>query len=172
MIDLRPATEADYPAIIALTNRAYRQPEGQTEWKVESLVAGQRIDESLLRDDLATPGAILLIAHDADGAHLGHVRLNASEDGAWFLSMLTVRPDRQDEGLGRVVLEAAEDYARARGARRMRMTVVNKRDALIAWYGRRGYAFTGETKPFPYGDDRFGSPTRDDLCFVLLEREI
>jgi predicted N-acetyltransferase YhbS len=169
MVRLVPATEADYPAIIELTNRAYRQPEGQTEWKVESLVVGPRNDEKLLRDDLATPGAVLLIARDGDGAHLGHVRLNAGEDEAWFLSMLTVRPDRQDAGLGRAVLEAAEGYARANGAKRMRMTVVDKRDALIAWYGR-GYTLTGETKPFPYGDERFGRPTRDDLCFVVLER--
>jgi hypothetical protein len=52
----------------------------------------------------------------------------------------------------------------------MRMRVINVRDTLIAWYERRGYALTGETEPFPYGDDRFGRPLRDDLCFVVLER--
>jgi hypothetical protein len=29
------------------------------------------------------------------------------------------------------------------------MTVIDSRDALIAWYERRGYARTGETRPFP-----------------------
>ena len=31
---------------------------------------------------------------------------------------------------------------------------------------------TGETEPFPYGDARFGQPTRDDLVFVVLERTL
>jgi hypothetical protein len=52
------------------------------------------------------------------------------------------------------------------------MTVVHLRDALIAWYERRGYILTGEVEPFPYGDERFGRPLRDDLHFVVLEKEI
>jgi hypothetical protein len=50
------------------------------------------------------------------------------------------------------------------------MTVVHLRDTLIAWYQRRGYALTGETKPFPVGE-RFGKPQRP-LEFVVLEKEI
>lgn len=171
-VRLQPATQADHESVIALTNRAYRQAEGQTDWKVEDLVAGQRIDASLLADDLAQPGAVLLIARDAAGEHVGHVRLDGGQDGAWYLSMLTVRPDRQDGGLGRAVLEAAEDYARAHGARHMQMSVLHAREALIAWYGRRGYAKTGETKPFPYGDARFGTPTREGLYFEVLEKPL
>lgn len=171
-VDLQLATEADFPEIIAMTNRAFRDPAGQADWKVESMVGGQRIDESLLRHDLAQPGAQLLIWRDQAGEHMGHVRLDDLGDGGWYLAMLTVRPDRQDGGLGRALLAAAEDYASVRGGRRMRMTVVQQRAELIAWYQRRGYALTGETKPFPYGDERFGIPTRDDLCFVVLERAI
>jgi hypothetical protein len=54
----------------------------------------------------------------------------------------------------------------------MRMSVLPQRVELIAWYGRRGYSETGETRPFPYGDPRFGEPTRDDLCFVVLEKAL
>jgi len=50
--------------------------------------------------------------------------------------------------------------------------VVNARDTLIAWYVRRGYRLTGETLPFPYDDRRFGSPRRDDLTFVILDKTI
>jgi hypothetical protein len=52
------------------------------------------------------------------------------------------------------------------------MTVIQVRDTLIAWYERRGYSLTGETKPFPYGDDRFGRPLRNDLHFVVLEKTL
>jgi hypothetical protein len=47
----------------------------------------------------------------------------------------------------------------------------NVRNALIGWYLRRGHRKTGETEPFPYGDDRFGAPLRDDLSFLLLEKD-
>ena len=52
------------------------------------------------------------------------------------------------------------------------MTVLHVRDTLIAWYQRRGYTLTGETKPFPYDDNRFGTPLRDDLYFVVLEKHL
>jgi ribosomal protein S18 acetylase RimI-like enzyme len=86
--------------------------------------------------------------------------------------MLTVRPDLQDRRLGRRLLEDAEAYVLARGARRIRMTVVAVRDTLIAWYERRGYRLTGEREPFPYEDQRFGAPNRDDLYFVVLEKRV
>jgi predicted N-acetyltransferase YhbS len=173
MVELKAATEADYPAIVALTNRAFRQTGPEASWNVEGVIEGDRISEELLREDLAkAPDGHLLIWRDPDGEHVGHVRLEPAEEGAWYLGLLTVRPDRQDQQLGRRLLTASEDFARERGATRIRMTVVNTRDTLIAWYLRRGYAATGETKPFPYGDDRFGRPTRDDLSFVVLERAI
>ena len=53
----------------------------------------------------------------------------------------------------------------------IRMHVVNVRDALMTWYLRR-YHKTGETEPFPYGDDRFGAPLRDDLSFLVLEKKL
>ncbi len=170
-MELRPATEGDHPRIIALTNWAFRGTGPQASWNVEAMIEGDRIDEDLLREDLAkAPDGHLLIWCDPDGEHLGHVRLEPDDDGAWRLGLLTVRPDRQDQQLGRRLLAAAEDFARGRGATRIRMTVVNARDTLIAWYLRRGYALTGETAPFPYDDPRAGRPTRDDLCFLILER--
>ncbi|WP_293677897.1 GNAT family N-acetyltransferase [uncultured Phenylobacterium sp.] len=171
MVELTEAAPSDYPEIIALTNRAYREAAGQTGWKVETLVAGQRIDASLLAEDLAAPGAVLLVARDAMG-RVGHVRLDDQGGGAWYLSMLTVDPARQDGGLGREILAACEAWARQRGATRMRMSVLRQRAELIAWYGRRGYRPTGEEKPFPYVDARFGVPTRDDLAFVVLEKAL
>jgi hypothetical protein len=47
-----------------------------------------------------------------------------------------------------------------------------RQDALIAWYLRRGAHKTRETEPFPYGDDRFGAPLRDDLSFLVLEKKL
>jgi len=170
---LIPATEADYPAIIDLANRAYRGTGPEASWNVENVIEGQRLDESLLRDDLAdSPDAVLLLWREQDGSLLGCVWLEPVGSGVWYLGLLAVEPRLQKRQLGRTLLAAAEDYARVHGARRIRMTVLHLRDTLIAWYQRRGYALTGETKPFPYGDERFGRPLRNDLHFVVLERSI
>ncbi|MBS0363461.1 MAG: GNAT family N-acetyltransferase [Proteobacteria bacterium] len=170
---LRPAVEADYPSIVALSNQAYRgRGEGES-WNVEDMIAGERLSEALLREDLAAaPQAQLMIWRDDADDHLGHVWLEPKGDGAWYLGLLAVRPDRQDQKLGRGLLAAAEDHARSQGATRMRMTVVAQRESLIAWYERRGYARTGETAPWPYHDPRPGVPTRPDLYFVVLERRL
>lgn len=173
---LFPAAAEDLPAVAALVNSAYRGETSRQGWTTEAdYLDGQRTDAATLAADLAaTPGARLLTLRDAPGAELlGSVWLEPVGDGAtWYLGMLTVRPDLQDRQLGRSLLEAAEQAAAAAGARRVRMTVVSIRDTLIAWYQRRGYALTGETRPFPYEDERFGQPKRPDLAFVVLEKTL
>ena len=52
------------------------------------------------------------------------------------------------------------------------MTVIEQRSELLAWYARRGYRSTGEKEPFPYGNPRFGLPKREDLRFLVLEKEL
>jgi ribosomal protein S18 acetylase RimI-like enzyme len=171
-VPLIAAEDHDLRQIAELVNRAYRGAEG---WTHESdYIDGQRTDADALRADLAaTPGARLLTLRDApDGPLLGVVWLEPADEAAWYLGMLTVRPDLQDRKLGRALLEDAERHAMDRGARRVRMTVVSVRDTLIAWYERRGYHRTGETHPFPYEDQRFGAPRRADLAFVVLEKDL
>jgi len=170
-----PALPAEHDALVALVNSAYRGQGAQAGWTTEAgYIDGQRIDlESLQADLAATPDAVILTARDeAEGPILGSVWLEPAEPGVWYLGMLTIRPDLQDRQLGRTLLAAGEAFARERGATRMQMTVVHIRDTLIAWYERRGYALTGETRPFPHGDDRFGKPLRDDLSFVVMEKSI
>jgi GNAT superfamily N-acetyltransferase len=172
---LHPAVEADYAGIVDLANLAYRGSGSTAKWNVETgIIEGQRLNESLLREDLAAKPEAQLLTYrdDADGALLGTVWLEDGKDGVWNLGLLTIRPDLQNRQLGRALLAAAEDFAKERGGRRIRMTVVNVRDALIAWYERRGYTLTGDTQPFPYGDERYGKPLRDDLHFVVLEKDI
>jgi ribosomal protein S18 acetylase RimI-like enzyme len=169
------AVEADYAAIVDLVNLAFRGVGPLASWNSEAgFIEGQRLTESLLREDLAAkPDALLLTyREDPKGELLGTVWLEPTQDGAWYLGLLTVRPDLQDRQRGRALLASAEGFAKQRGARLIRMSVVNVRKSLIAWYQRRGYLLTGEIQPFPYDDQRFGRPLRDDFHFVMLEKEI
>ena len=158
--------------MVALINRAYRGTEG---WAIEAKVMeGERISLAGLREQLAAkPEALQLVWKDEeDGSLLGSVWLEPVQDAVWYLGLLCVRPALQERQLGRRLLAAAEETAKERGAHRMRISVMNVRETLIAWYERRGYVKTGETEAFPYGDERFGRPMRDDLHFVILEKAI
>jgi GNAT superfamily N-acetyltransferase len=93
-------------------------------------------------------------------------RTNDEDVGA---VMFAVDPTQQGGGLGKAVLAEAERLARERWqCRAMRMTVIEQRQELIAWYERRGYLRTAQYEPFPYGDERFGIPLRPDLRFEVL----
>jgi GNAT superfamily N-acetyltransferase len=174
-MELTKVSEADYPAVVELANLAYRKTGEGASWNSENgIIAGSRLTEELLREDVAAkPYAVLLGYRDEPGGPLlGTVWLEPRGEGVWYLGLLTVRPDLQDRGLGKGILAAAEDFAKARQGVKMRMTVLHVRDRLIAWYLRRGYALTGETAPFPYGDDRFGRPMVEGLYFVVLEKTL
>jgi GNAT superfamily N-acetyltransferase len=167
-----PITDDDVPGIVTLMNRAYRGA-GAAGWSTqESYLSGDRITEDLLRADLAAKPHASLLKWEEGGDLLGCVWIEPLDDDMWYLGSLATDPTLQASGLGKILLSAAEHWVRERGATRIRMNVVNVRDALIAWYLRRGYHKTGETEPFPYGDDRFGMPLRDDLGFLVLEKEL
>ncbi|MDB5733791.1 MAG: family N-acetyltransferase [Alphaproteobacteria bacterium] len=163
---ISPATQADLPEVVALMNCAYRGSDG---WAAEGgYIKGDRVRLDDLQAELAA--GLPLFVWREEGALLGCYSLEKSVGDTFYVGMLTVDPGRQDAQLGRRLLAEAENRARNLGATRMEMTVIWMRDKLIGWYQRRGYVATGETRPFPYGDDRWGVPTRDDLHFVVLEK--
>ncbi|HEY0777979.1 MAG TPA: GNAT family N-acetyltransferase [Gemmatirosa sp.] len=166
---LTPAADHDLAAVAALVNSAYRGESSRQGWTTEAdYLDDLRTTEATMRADLATdPTARLLLLREAlDATLLGCVWL-APGDDAWYLGLLTVRPDLQDRQLGRTLLAGAEAVAREHGARRIRMRGIGVRDTLIAWYQRRGYMPTGVTEPFAHGDE-----PRPDLTFVALEKSL
>src|SRR3546814_15500701 len=87
--------------------------------------------------------------------------------------MFSVQPNAQGSGIGRQMLAEAERVARDEWQQTtMRMTVIDVREDLIAWYLRRGYPRTGISKPFHYGDERFGIPKRHELRFPVLTKPL
>ena len=176
MLQFRHATTADIPAIVSLVTRAYRGQASRAGWTTEAdLLEGQRIDPEVLRADLGRPRSkILLAERDAMLVACAHVAVEADEHGeAGYFGMFAVDPGLQGGGTGRAVLAEAERVACGDFLMgRMRMTVIVQRTELIGWYQRRGYRRTGVFKPFPYGDERFGIPLRDDLRFEVLEKEL
>lgn len=168
---LEPANVDDLPSLHALVESAYRGDSARRGWTHEAdLLDGQRTDLAALGDIIADPDQRLLIFRDGDAIR-ACAALSRKAGGLAYLGMVTVEPDRQGTGLGRLILAAAEDHALTEfGANRVEMTVIVQRVELIDWYRRRGYHATGERRPFPHGDSRFGEPRRTDLEFLVLEK--
>ncbi|MGP4026489.1 GNAT family N-acetyltransferase [Actinomadura sp. 3N407] len=168
----RMATAADVPALVALIESAYRGDASRAGWTTEAdLLGGQRTDpEGVASVVNGAAGGMLLT--EVDGALAACCQLENRGDHAYF-GMFAVSPTLQGGGLGKQVLAEAERLAHEEwDANEMHMTVISAREDLIAWYVRRGYVRTGETSPFPYGDERFGLPKRDGLEFELLAKKL
>lgn len=172
-ITIRDAVAADIPALHALIECAYRGEASRAGWTTEAdLLDGQRTDPEDLASILADPAQALLTARRGDEL-VGCVLIADRGGGTGYFGMLSIRPTLQGGGLGRRLVEAAHAALADRfGALRVRISVFPQRETLIAWYERLGYRTTGDTLPFPYGNPRFGLPKRDDLYFVVMEREL
>jgi ribosomal protein S18 acetylase RimI-like enzyme len=168
----RAATPADVPALVTLVQSSYRGDSSRAGWTTEAdILDGRRTDPDMVAAAVNDPSGLMLVA-EADGAPIACCQLENRGGHAYF-GMFAVSPALQGGGLGRKVLAEAERMAREEwGATEMHMTVISVRDELIAWYVRRGYVRTGATSPFPYGDERFGLPKRDDLEFELLVKRL
>jgi ribosomal protein S18 acetylase RimI-like enzyme len=172
-LTIRDAVASDIPALHALVESAYRGEASRAGWTTEAdLLEGQRTDPEDLASILSDPEQGMLTAWRGDEL-VGCILIARRGEGIGYFGMLSVNPTLQGGGLGRTLITAAEAAMAERfAARRVRISVIPQRETLIGWYERLGYAPTGETLPFPYGDERFGLPLRDDLSFIVMEKPL
>lgn len=171
----RAANTADIPVLHRLIEGAYRGDSAKRGWTHEAdLLGGQRTDPDKLAEIVADANHLILVAsEEEDETLIGCVDVTRVGDGVCYLGMLTVDPALQANGLGRLLIAAAENAAVNHfSARTMEMTVIKQRGELIAYYERRGYVQTGEKRPFPMDDERFGLPKTQELEFVVLEKAL
>ncbi|KAK6207939.1 acetyltransferase [Colletotrichum tabaci] len=187
-LSFRRATPADIPALLPLIRSAYHGafPSSSAE---ADIFAAKRATEATLLAKIAAPEVVVL--HVTDAASTSSSAVTAAEvvplpplscceiarstgdAGLAHFGLFAVDPARQAGGVGGAVLRYAEELARREwGTRRMEMTVLWMRTGLIAYYERRGYRRTGERREFPYAEFYGGEGLRDDLWFVVLEKEL
>jgi ribosomal protein S18 acetylase RimI-like enzyme len=165
LIAITTASPADAPALKTLLEAAYRGDSARRGWNHEAdILDDERTAPGELEALLADPSVTILTARDGEQL-IGCVAVTRKNSALAYLGMLCVSPTLQSSGLGRKLLDAAEDHARALSIAAMEMTVIDSRDALIAWYERRGYVRTGETRPFPVLRD-------PPVTFVVLEKPL
>ena len=165
------ATFQDIPALVALINSAYRGEGSKIGWTTEAdLIKGElRIDEPALAALMKTDDAVFLKYLNDRGAIEGCVFIQKTSDGL-YLGMLSVSPSEQAKGIGKQLMNEAQNHARHLGCDRIFMRVISARTELISWYEKQGYYNTYRTEPFP-GDTRFGVPTQP-VEFMIMEKMI
>jgi len=168
-VECRLATMEDVPALVALVNSAYRGDSSRRGWTTEAdILGGIRIDATGIEEILSDPHAAIHTFCIGAENLVACVYLKKEPDHL-YLGMLSVRPTLQALSMGKHILKHAENEALQNGLQRIRMTVIDCRTELIAWYNRHGYLPTGETEPW-IDDIHVGLRQRDFQFIVLVKR--
>ena len=159
-LNIRKATLDDLAAIVDLVNIAYRSKEIQG-WTSESdIIVGDRIDQEQLQQLIHMKNSFIFLNLNADKSILGAVHLQI-EKGLGYIGLLTTHPKNQNRGIGKILLQYAEDYClKNYGINSFEISVLSTRVELIDFYERRGYIFTGQVDSYPI-EANVGTPLID-----------
>ena len=169
MISFETARPEQALKISDLVNSAYRGDSSKVGWTTEAdLLGGQRTDEESIKNIILAEDNSIELAIDSENAQiLGLVHLKRESHETLYFGMLTVLPEAQSRGLGKLLIEHIENCARKNKLKNIRISVINYRTELIAYYERRGFKATGLFEPFPADNPLFGIPKVKDI--KLLE---
>ena len=142
---VRLATADDRAAIIAVVNAAFA---------VETFFEGTRTDDERLAKMMQ---AQEFLVGEENGRIVASVSTEERGERGYF-GMLAVDPSLQGKGVGRVMVEAAEDFLRQRGCEVVDITVLSLRPELPTYYRNLGYVQTGieefhPSRPFKPGTE-------------------
>lgn len=136
-LTIRPAHAEDRPKLIPLMNAAF---------SVETFLKGPRTDPERLA--AAMEKGTILLAEDHHGRPVASVYTEVCGERG-YVGMLAVDPARQRSGLGKQMMEAAEEHLRNLGCVAVDITVLSLRPELPSLYAKFGFEETG-TEPFVY----------------------
>lgn len=166
--NIQPATAPDVPAIIKIVNSAYHGQQGSKSWTSEGhLVTGPRITEENLYNYLQEPAVTILRCADEQGTIVGCVLLEKKKD-TLYLGMLSVDPQIQASGIGKLLMQHAEAFAQNHQFTTITISVIDRRKELVEWYIRKGYKPTGNIIPF----SNPSSTALADFSFVELQKDL
>jgi ribosomal protein S18 acetylase RimI-like enzyme len=173
----RPAATTDVDAVVALVQSAYRGDASRAGWTTEAdLIEGQRTDAAMVAETLDRSDARILLAEHPETGRLmacAEIAEYRGPGGGGYFGMFAVDPALQGRGVGAAVLDEIERIvAHELGHDRLVLVVISLRTEMIDLYARRGFIPTGEMHAFPYGDERYGRPVRDDLELLVMAKDL
>ena len=160
---IRVAEPRDTAGLVRLVNHAF---------EVEApFVTGERTNPAQI-EGLAARGTFFVVdvrgpaAAGGPPSLAGCVYSERRDDGLGYIGMLAVAPVRQGPGLGRRLMDVAEQRCVALGCTEVVITVIHLRTDLMPFYRRRGYITSGTA---PYRDvHRMIEP----LHFIVMRKPL
>jgi GNAT superfamily N-acetyltransferase len=142
VLSVRPATLDDMESLLALW-RDLEDAQGSFRYYPAVPEARQRIEVSF-RDALASADADVLLVEDQNepvGMALVHLERPSrmSDERAVELSRVVVRSDLRGRGVGKALIEASAEWARARGVRSMVAAVFAANEASRGFWRAAGF---------------------------------
>jgi GNAT superfamily N-acetyltransferase len=140
-ITLRPAGPDDRAFIDGLSPRLSGVP--RPAWHDPAAMEGFQ-DRHMEASFAPVDGASTLIACAEDGRRLGYIQLRPAKDGVTdepcgYISLLATTPEAEGTGVARLLIGAAEDWARGRGYRLLSLDVFADNKRAVEFYERRGF---------------------------------
>jgi ribosomal protein S18 acetylase RimI-like enzyme len=164
------ATLEDVTALEKLINSAYRGETSKLGWTTEAhLLQDKRITVDELSETINNKDNTIL-KFTSNNTIIGCVLL-VNKGNKLYLGMLTVSPELQNSGIGKKLLQKAEEHALKLSLPKIVMTVISIREELIAWYNRHGFVDTSVREPFPLNDTD-AVISRQPLEFIVLEKKV
>jgi GNAT superfamily N-acetyltransferase len=151
---IRLAQNADVEPLAHLINSAFRVE--------QHFIQGDRINSDGVRAYMEK-GEFLLAEDSASLAGCVYVELRGDRG---YLGLLGVEPARQGTGLGRKLMDAAENYFRAAGCSAIDLRIVSARTTLPAFYRHLGYIETGSA---PLAPD---VPVKVPCHYILMSKSL
>jgi len=170
MYQFRKAKIEDIAEIVSLVESAYRGETSRNGWTTEAdLLDGQRTDHNEISSLIRQPDSEIILCEEQTML-LASVHI-VNKTSSAYLGMFAVDPQQQGKGIGKAVLSYVESQIKNQwSCKSIEMTVIKQRNELIRWYQKRGYEITGELRDFPYGNENYGIPRRDDLQLKVLKK--
>ncbi|RYD80198.1 MAG: GNAT family N-acetyltransferase [Sphingobacteriales bacterium] len=161
----------DVPTLINLLNKAYRGDDSKKGWTTEAhLIEGDtRTDADSVKEVIEKEDTVMLKYINETKEIIGCVNLQKHINKI-YLGMFAVSPQLQGGGVGKKLLQAAEEYAKQKKCTAIYMTVISVRSELINWYKRHGYVDTGKKRSFQ--EDGVSGKHLQQLEFIVLEKPL
>ena len=137
-------TAAHIPALAEIENLSFAAP-----WSADAL-----------REELANPPAVFLVALSADGVPVGYAGMHAVA-GEGFFTNVAVHPAYRRQGVADTLIQALAAYGKQNDFYRLALEVRVSNTAAIRLYEKHGFVKDGIRPRF------YSAPTEDAAMYSL-----
>jgi ribosomal protein S18 acetylase RimI-like enzyme len=141
-VNIRPAVPADLEFVLTVAERLAAF--GPPPWRTAREIASREQESLRAHFERPDEGAAVLVAEEPAGERAGFVFLETlrdyfTGDAHGHVGMLAIAEHREGAGAGRALMAAAEEWARARGFRKLTLNVFEENRRARALYARLDY---------------------------------